>query len=110
MKYTPATELGLTWAAITEVRDVYDWDPATYMKGVSETDIIGVEAPMWTETLRNITAVQYLAVPRLPAIAELAWSPQRIRQWEDFRVRISGHAARWNFLGNNYYRSPQLIW
>ncbi len=110
MKYTPSTELGLTWAAITEVRDVYDWDPATYMKGVNETDIIGVEAPMWTETLRNITAVQYLAVPRLPAIAELAWSPQRMRQWEDFRVRISGHAARWNFLGINYYRSPQLIW
>lgn len=110
MKYTPSTELGLTWAAITEVRDVYDWDPATYLKGVGETDIIGVEAPMWSETLRNITAVQYLAVPRLPAIAELAWSPQRSRQWEDFRVRISGHAARWNFLGINYYRSPQLIW
>ena len=110
MKYTPRTELGLTWAAITEVRDAYDWDPASYMVGVGETDIIGVEAPMWTETLRNITAVQYLAVPRLPAIAEVAWSPQRIRQWEDFRARISAHPARWNFLGINYYRSPQLIW
>ena len=110
MKYTRATELGLTWAAIIEVRDAYDWDPATYMTGVGERDIIGVEAPMWSETLRNITAVQYLAVPRLPAIAEVAWSPQATRQWEDFRTRIATHAPRWNYLGINYYRSPQLIW
>ena len=110
MKYTPTTELGLTWAAIVEVRDAYDWDPATYMSGVGERDIIGVEAPMWSETLRNITAVQYLAVPRLPAIAEVAWSPQATRRWDDFRVRIATHAPRWNLLGINYYRSPQLIW
>ena len=110
MKYTAGTELGLTWAAIVEVRDAYDWDPATYMIGVGEKDIVGVEAPMWSETLRNITAVQYLAVPRLPAIAEVAWSPQAARRWEDFRTRIAGHAPRWNFLGINYYRSPQLIW
>jgi hexosaminidase len=110
MKYTPATELGLSWAAHIEVRDAYDWDPATYMVGVGESDIIGVEAPMWSETLRNMTAVQFLAVPRLPAIAELAWSPQRARQWEDFRVRIAGQVPRWNFLGINYHRSPQLIW
>jgi len=110
MKYTAATELGLTWAAIVEVRDAYDWDPATYMAGVGERDILGVEAPMWSETLRNITAVQYLAVPRLPAIAEIAWSPQASRRWDDFRVRIAGHASRWNFLGINYYRSPQIPW
>ncbi len=110
MKYTPATELGLTWAAIVEVRDAYDWDPATYMTGVGEQDIIGVEAPMWSETLRNITAVQFLAVPRLPAIAEVAWTPQAMRRWEDFRARIATHVPRWNLLGINYYRSPQLIW
>ncbi len=110
MKYTPATELGLTWAAIVEVRDAYDWDPATYMAGVGEKDILGVEAPMWSETLRNITAVEYLAMPRLPAIAEVAWSPQASRRWDDFRVRILGHAPRWNFLGVNYYRSPQIPW
>ena len=28
MKYNPATQLGLHWAAYVEVRDSYDWDPA----------------------------------------------------------------------------------
>jgi hexosaminidase len=108
MKYTPATELGLTWAAIIELRDAYDWDPATYMSGVTEQNIVGVEAPIWSETLRNITAVEHLAMPRLPAIAEVAWSPQAARRWEDFRSRLAGHIPRWHFLGINYNRSPQL--
>jgi hexosaminidase len=110
MKYTPSTELGLHWAGYVEVRDSYDWDPAAYMKGVTERDIVGVEAPMWSETLRNITAVEYLAMPRLPAIAEVGWTPQASRNWESFRARLVTHEARWRYLGINYYRSPQLPW
>jgi hexosaminidase len=110
MKYNDATELGLKWAALIEVRDAYDWDPATYMKGVTETNIIGVEGPIWSETVRNITAVEYLAMPRLPALAEVAWTPQSARNWDSFRVRIATHAPRWNFLGVNYYRSQQIPW
>jgi hexosaminidase len=110
MQYTPATALGLHWAAYVEMRDAYDWDPATYMKGVGEKDIFGIEAPMWSETLRNISAVEYLAIPRLPAVAELAWTPQAARSWESFRTRIVTHERRWNYLGINFYRSPQLPW
>ncbi len=110
MKYDRNTELGLTWAGLIEVQHAYDWDPATFMKGVTESNIVGIEAPMWTETLRNMTALQYLAIPRLPALAEVAWTPQSTRSWESFRVRIATHAPRWNILGVNYYRSPQIPW
>ena len=110
MKYTPRTELGLKWAGYTEVRDAYDWDPATFLKGVSEKDIIGVEAPLWSETLKNITAAQFMAVPRLPALAEVAWTPAALKNWEDFRLRLATHAPRWNLLGVNYYRSPMVPW
>jgi hexosaminidase len=110
MQYTPSTELGLHWAAYIELRDSYDWDPATYMKGVGESSIIGVEAPLWSETIPNITAAQYLAMPRLPAIAEVGWTPQSVRNWESFRVRIAAQAPRWNQLGINWYRSPQVAW
>jgi hexosaminidase len=110
MKYTPSTELGLTWAAIIEIRDSYDWDPATYIAGVTEADIVGVEAPLWSETIRNISAAQYLAMPRLPTVAEVGWSPQSARRWDDFRVRLAAHAPRWRLLGINYYASPQVPW
>lgn len=110
MKYTDRTELGLKWAGLIEVRDAYDWDPATYMKGVTESNVMGVEAPIWAETVRNITAVEYLAFPRIPALAEVGWTPQASRNWESFRTRLATHAPRWNLLGINYYRSPQIDW
>ncbi|MGQ0713759.1 MAG: beta-N-acetylhexosaminidase [Gemmatimonadaceae bacterium] len=110
MKYTTRTELGLTWAALIEVSDAYNWDPATYQAGVTESNIVGVEAPIWSETLRNITAVEYLAMPRLPALAEVGWTAQAARSWESFRARLAVHAPRWNYLGVNYYRSPQVPW
>jgi hexosaminidase len=110
MKYDANTELGLTWAGLTEVRHAYEWDPATFMRGVAESDIAGVEAPLWSETLRNITAAQYMAFPRLPAVAEIGWSPAAARDWETFRVRLAAQEPRWRILGINYYRSPQVPW
>ena len=109
-KYDSTTELGLRWAGYVDVRDSYDWDPATYLRNVGEDRVAGVEAPIWTETLRNMTAVQYLAMPRLPAIAEVGWTAQGARGWDDFRVRLAAQAPRWRTLGINYYRSSQIPW
>lgn len=110
MKYTTGTELGLRWAGYIELRTAYDWDPATYAPGLTEDAVVGVEAPLWTETVKNLNAAQYLMVPRLPAIAEVGWSAQEARGWEGFRTRIAAHAARWRLLGVNFYASPQVDW
>ncbi|HEX9483304.1 MAG TPA: beta-N-acetylhexosaminidase [Gemmatimonadaceae bacterium] len=110
MKYTPTTELGLDWAGLVELRTAYNWDPVTYLPGVTEQSVVGVEAPLWTETVQNITAAQYMTVPRLPAIAEVGWSPASERTWDGFRARIAAHAPRWRLLGINFYPSPQVDW
>ncbi len=110
MKYTPATEVGLRWAGYIELRTAYDWDPATYSAGLRERDILGVEAPLWSETIKNLNAAQYLLVPRLPALAEVGWSAQAQREWDGFRTRIGAHAPRWRLLGINFYASPQVEW
>ena len=110
MKYTPESELGLRWAGFIDVRKSYDWDPMTGLKGFSPKRIIGVEAPMWSETPRNITAAEYLIMPRLPAVAEVAWSPASARSWESFRRRVAAHGPRWTLLGINYNRDPAIPW
>jgi hexosaminidase len=110
MQYTPSTELGQHWAAYVEPRTTYDWDPALLSPGIAESDILGIEAPLWSETIRNITAAMYLAVPRIPAAAEVGWTPQAARNWNDFRQRIAMHAPRWRLLGINYYPSAQIPW
>ena len=110
MQYTPETELGLHWSGYVEVRDAYDWNPLTFATGLTESNVLGIEAPIWGETVRNIGAVNYMSVPRLPALAEVGWTPQAARDWEGFRSRIAAHAPRWRYLGVNYYPSPQIPW
>jgi len=103
MKYAADTELGLAWAGLVPVRTAYEWDPSLYIAGVGEADIVGVEAPLWTETIRNITAAYYMVVPRLPAVAEIGWTPQAQRRYDDFTARLQMHAPRWRLLGINYH-------
>jgi hexosaminidase len=109
-KYTEDTELGLKWAAYIEVADAYDWDPATYLADVDDSAILGVEAPLWSETITNTDAMDFLAYPRLPAIAEIAWSPKETHDWADFRARLATHGPRWERQGIAFHRSPDVPW
>ncbi|HEV7646750.1 MAG TPA: beta-N-acetylhexosaminidase [Actinophytocola sp.] len=110
MKYDENTPLGLSWAGYIEMADAYGWDPGTYLTGVPESAIAGVEAPLWSETLENSDHIEFMAFPRLPAIAELGWSPWSTHDWESFRTRVAGEAPRWVEMGVDFYRSPQIPW
>lgn len=110
MQYDPSTPLGLHWAGYIEVRDAYDWDPATLVPGIGEEVIVGVEAPLWTETLRTMADVEYMAFPRLLGIAEIGWSPAAARVWDEYRLRLAAHGPRLQALGVNFYPSPQVEW
>ena len=110
MKYDKTTILGLNWAGEIEVRTAYDWDPASSVGSLPADNIIGIEAPLWTETVATTGDLDFMAFPRLPALAEIAWSPRTSRQWDDFRSRLTLHGPRWSALGINFYRSPQIAW
>jgi hexosaminidase len=110
MKYDRGTVLGQDWAGHISVRDAYDWDPATYSPGVSEGDVLGLEAPLWSETLRTLDDVEYMAFPRLPGLAEIGWSPRSSRGWDEYRRRLGTHGPRLEALGVHFYRSPEIPW
>jgi hexosaminidase len=109
MKYDSATVLGLRWAALIEVRDSYDWDPGTQIDGVPERAVLGVEAPLWSETLVKPEDWEFMAFPRLVALAEVGWSAPG-RDFEAFRQRLGAQGPRLSALGLNFYRSPQVPW
>ncbi|GHC63238.1 beta-N-acetylhexosaminidase [Streptomyces violaceochromogenes] len=110
MKYTKDTPLGLSWAGYVEVRRSYDWDPGAYLPGVPGATVRGVEAPMWSETLENSEHIEYMAFPRLPGVAELGWSSAASLDWERYKGRLAAQAERWDALGIEWYRSPQVPW
>jgi hexosaminidase len=110
MKYDRNTRLGLTWAGLIEVRTAYDWDPGTHVTGVPESSVLGVEAALWSETLRSIDDIEFMAFPRLAAIAELGWSPASTHDWASFRTRLAAYGPQWTARGVDFYRSPQINW
>jgi len=110
MKYNESTKLGLNWAGYVEVEDAYRWDPATQVEGVGEEDVLGVESLLWSETVETMSDIEYMTFPRLAGHAEIGWSPAAGRSWEEYRVRLGAHGARWAAMGVNFYRSPQIAW
>jgi hexosaminidase len=109
MKYHADTALGLRWAGLVPLKTAYDWDPAAIVDARPDA-ILGVEAPLWSETLASMRDAEFMALPRLAAIAELGWSPRAEHDWERFRARLGAQAPRWTALGINFYRDPDVPW
>jgi len=110
MKYTHRTKLGQTWAGLIDVNTAYGWNPGAYVSGIGESSVRGVEAPLWTETIVTSADIDYMAFPRLPAIAELGWSPWSTHDATAFHTRLGAQGPRWKIMGINYYHSTQVTW
>ncbi len=66
--------------------------------------ILGPQANVWTEYIPNFKQVEYMTFPRLSALAEVAWSPQAARNFEDFSRRLQQQNRRLDGLSVNYWR------
>jgi len=71
---------------------------------------LGVEAPLWSETLQTIQDIEFMAFPRLPGVAEIGWSPAGNRGWDEYKIRLGAHGPRLTAMEVNFYRSPQVPW
>jgi hexosaminidase len=110
MKYDDETALGLNWAGNVSLRRAYDWDPTALLANAPASAILGVEAPLWSETLATIRDVEFMAFPRLAAVADLAWTPASRHGWDAFQVRLAAQEPRWTALGVNFSRAPEIQW
>jgi len=109
--------LGMNWACPTgcDVSSAYDWNPGGFVTGVTDRNVIGVEGDMWSETVPNLSDVDYMVFPRLLALAEVAWSPSARRTasspaYHDFLLRLAAQGARLQAAGVNFYPSTQVPW
>ena len=109
MKYDASSPLGLDWAGLVSVKDAYDWEPGSFMDGLEESEILGLEAPLWTETIQSMKDIEYMTFPRIPGIAELAWSSKG-HSWEEYRQRLAAHGKHMETMGINFFKSPDVDW
>jgi hexosaminidase len=110
MKYDSTTVLGQHWAGYVEVDSSYIWEPSTLVPGIGKDQILGVEAPLWTETITNMKELEFMVFPRLPGIAEIGWSPASVRNWDDYRIRLGKHGERLKAMGISFFHSRLVPW
>ena len=110
MQYDSTTRLGQHWAAYIEVDSAYIWNPATLVPGITKENILGVEAPLWTETITKMDDIEYMVFPRLPGYAEIGWSTAAGRSWDEYKVRLGNSAPRLKAMGIDYYPSKLVPW
>ena len=110
MNYNDQDGVGQDWAGNTSVRDSYTWNPGSFINGVDESSIMGPETALWTEFVETVDDIEYMTFPRLPAIAELGWSPDEKTDWTEFRQRLAAQGPRWDVQDINYYQSTQVPW
>ncbi|KQR53908.1 beta-N-acetylhexosaminidase [Leifsonia sp. Leaf336] len=117
--YEEGDPIGQDWAdGATDLRSSYEWDPARIVPGLGDAHILGVEAPVWTETIATIEQVEDMAFPRLAAVAEIGWSAapadtadiDTARDFDAFTARIAQLAEHWDALGTSYRRVADVPW
>jgi hexosaminidase len=75
--------------SMTSLKKTYEYNPI--LTGVEESavnNIIGIEAPLWTELIPTNDRLEYMLFPRICAISEVAWSPEKSRDYDDFQLRL----------------------
>lgn len=120
--YPDSDRLGQDWAdGPTSLEQAYSWDPAAIVPGLPESSVLGVEAAIWTETMLGMADVEFMAFPRIVAVAEIAWSPAPAgtpsaaadaaeRSFAEFSPRLTAFAERLDALGIRYHRTAELAW
>ena len=87
---------------IISLKSVYDFEPHdAELSEAQQRHILGLQADLWTEHMQTERRVDWAALPRAAALAEVAWSPQQ-RSWPDFLKRLGAMFARYRAFGLNY--------
>lgn len=87
----------------TPIRKVYSYNPIPQDSLTAEEakHFLGVQANTWTEYIPTPEHLEYMMFPRALAVAEIGWTPQEKRDWQDFKPRVNAHIPVLQRMGLN---------
>ena len=101
----PATE-PLAIGGYLPLEKVYAYEPIPAEVTAAESKhILGAQANIWTEYMQTTDQVEYMAYPRVCALAEVVWSSKAQRNWQDFGARLVRHFTRLDAMGLHYSKA-----
>ena len=100
----PSNE-GLAIGGFTSLEKVYSYEPVPPALAPDQAaHVLGSQGQLWTEYMPTPERLEYMAYPRMCALAEVTWSPRERGPYADFAQRMRTHAKRLDALGVNYCR------
>ncbi|MEA3479014.1 MAG: family 20 glycosylhydrolase [Bacteroidota bacterium] len=87
----------------TTLKKVYEFNPVPAELNEQEAKhILGAQGNVWTEYISTPEYAEYMAVPRMIALAEVCWSQADRNEWKSFISRMQNQWPRLDVLGVNY--------
>ena len=88
---------------LTTLRKVYSFYPIPSELSSAEGNmILGGQGNLWTEYIPAPSHAEYMALPRMTALAEVLWSPRDLLEWDYFRARLQTQFSRFDRMKVNY--------
>jgi hexosaminidase len=90
----------------TSLKHTYFFNPVPEgLTPEAEKRLKGLQANIWTEYIPTEDRLDFMTMPRMVALAEVAWSQQK--DWDSFQKRMDIHYGRLDALGV-HYRLPDI--
>ena len=104
--------IGGTWACggPCTLANHYNWDPGTFLPGVGEERVLGVETVQWGEWIRGMEQTESYQYPRSLATAEVGWSAQADRRYDDFAKRAGALGGRMALQDLTHFKTTGVDW
>lgn len=90
----------------TPLEKVYEFNPIpTELSTEESTYILGAQGNVWTEYMDDFSKVEYMAMPRMAALAEVLWGKDNSSNYTDFKNRLQLHFSFLDKMKVNYSKA-----
>jgi hexosaminidase len=99
-------EDSITIGGFNPIEKVYAYDPIpAALDAVQAKHVLGAQANVWTEYMKNTNKVEYMIFPRMAALSEVLWSKKEDKDWQDFEKRLQVQFKRYDLWKANYSKA-----
>ncbi len=103
-------EDSVTIGGFNPIEKTYKFEPVPSALSAEESKyILGGQANLWTEYVKNTRKVEYQVFPRMAALSEVLWTPKEQRDSADFEKRLETQFKRFDRWKANYSKAFYAI-
>lgn len=99
-------EDSVTIGGYIPLKKVYNYEPIPAELTADEHKyVLGAQANIWTEYVKNSRKLEYMIFPRMTALSEVLWSKKEHKNWEEFQPRLKTQMKRFDLWKVNYSKA-----